>query len=139
MKLSYDVNLKDRNTFGMEVRAAVLLEYDSEAELTALLGDGRFAGELPLPLMHLGGGSNLLFTGDFPGTVLHSRIRFIEAGQPEGDIVPVRVGAGVVWDDFCAWAAAEGLWGPENLSLIPGECGASRCRTSVPTGGKSAN
>ena len=125
MKLSYDVNLKDRNTFGMEVRAAALLEYDSEVELTALLGDGRFAGELPLPLLHIGGGSNLLFTGDFPGTVLHSRIRFIEPGQPDGDMIPVRVGAGVVWDVFCAWAAAEGLWGPENLSLIPGECGAS--------------
>ena len=125
MKLSYDVNLRPWNTFAMEVCAAALLEYDSEAELAALLADGRFAGELPLPLLHIGGGSNLLFTGDFPGTVLHSRIRFVEAGEAEGDIVPVRVGAGVVWDEFCRWAAEQHLWGPENLSLIPGEAGAA--------------
>ena len=70
---------------------------------------------LPQPLFVMGGGSNLLFTKDFPGTVLH----LCNKGYD------VRVGAGVVFDDFCAWAAAQGLWGPENLSLIPGEVGAS--------------
>ena len=76
---------------------------------------------LPQPLFVMGGGSNLLFTKDFPGTVLH----LCNKGYT---ILPdslVRVGAGVVFDDFCAWAAAQGLWGPENLSLIPGEVGAS--------------
>ena len=128
MKLSYDVSLREWNTFGLEVRAAALLEYDSAAELARLLADVRFASELPLPLLHVGRGSNLLFTGNFPGTVLHSRIRFIEEPQEDpsrpGD-VRVRVGAGVVWDDFCAWAADRGLWGPENLSLIPGETGSA--------------
>ncbi|MBR3097467.1 MAG: UDP-N-acetylmuramate dehydrogenase, partial [Bacteroidales bacterium] len=64
---------------------------------------------------------NLLFTKDFPGTVLH----LCNKGYT---ILPdslVRVGAGVVFDDFCAWAAGKALWGPENLSLIPGEVGAS--------------
>ena len=121
MKLRYDVDLREWNTFRMEVRAAALLEYDSEAELSSLLSDARFASELPLPLLHIGGGSNLLFTGDFPGTILHSRIRFIEPLEEDR----VRVGAGIVWDDFCAWAAGEGFWGPENLSLIPGEVGAA--------------
>ena len=136
MKISYNVSLREWNTFGMEVQAAAWLEYDSAAELAGLLADYRFASELPLPLLHIGRGSNLLFTGDFPGTVLHSRIRFIErlpdrpsgsgAEGPAGDPgVLVRVGAGVVWDEFCAWAAAEGLWGPENLSLIPGETGSA--------------
>ena len=132
MDISYNVSLREWNTFGMEVRAAALLEYDSAAELASLLADYRFASELPLPLLHIGRGSNLLFTGDFPGTVLHSRIRFIErlsgSGEegPDGDAgVAVRVGAGVVWDEFCAWAASEGLWGPENLSLIPGETGSA--------------
>ena len=120
MKISYDVDLQPLNTFGMKVRAAALLEYDSEAELASLLADPLFVAEMPLPLLPVGGGSNLLFTGDFPGTILHSRIRFI---QPVGD--RVRVGAGVVWDEFCAWAASQGLWGPENLSLIPGEVGAA--------------
>lgn len=125
MKLSYNVDLKSRNTFGMAVRAAAFLEYDSVQELADLLSDGRFAGELPLPLLHIGGGSNLLFTGDFPGTVLHSRIRLMTPLPAEGENFRIRVGAGVVWDEFCAWAASEGLWGPENLSLIPGEAGAA--------------
>ena len=80
---------------------------------------------LPQPLFVMGGGSNLLFTGDFPGTVLRmaNQGRSVMPGST-GHLV-VRVAAGVVFDDFCAWAAAEGLWGPENLSLIPGEVGAS--------------
>ena len=91
---------------------------------------------LPQPLFVMGGGSNLLFTGDFPGTVLHMGNRFLHPSgvrNDKTDVIPseakesvrVRVAAGVVFDDFCAWAAAEGLWGPENLSLIPGEVGAS--------------
>ena len=76
---------------------------------------------LPQPVFVMGGGSNLLFTKDFPGTVMH-------LSNKGYTVLPdslVRVGAGVVFDDFCAWAAALGLWGPENLSLIPGEVGAS--------------
>ena len=79
---------------------------------------------LPQPLFVMGGGSNLLFTGDFPGTVLHLCNKGCHSERSE-ESARVRVAAGVVFDDFCAWAAAEGLWGPENLSLIPGEVGAS--------------
>jgi len=84
-------------------------------------------------VLHIGGGSNLLFTDDFKGTVLHSKINFIEVlddspchSEERSDVaIYVSVGAGVVFDDFCAWAAKEGLWGVENLSYIPGEVGAS--------------
>lgn len=123
MKLTYHCSIP--NTFGLAVRAACMLEYDSAAELQALLTDPRFGGELPLPLLHIGGGSNLLFTGDFPGTVLHSRIGGIEAEDLGDGTVRVRVGSGVVWDQFCVWAAEKGYWGPENLSSIPGEVGAA--------------
>ena len=128
------------NTFGMKVKARCFMEYDSVADLV----DIEFE-ELARPVLHIGGGSNLLFTDDFKGTVLHSKINFIEIldechsvpgmgkcplhtndtlseGQQK---VLVSVGAGVVFDDFCAWAADEGLWGAENLSYIPGEVGAS--------------
>ena len=166
------------NTFGMKVKARCFIEYDSVADLI----DIEFE-ELARPVLHIGGGSNLLFTDDFKGTVLHSRINFIEIldgcsltgrisavpfasakcsqnieaaaapvkaegvdGMPprglsqsdwgvKGEIVEddaptdtkvfVSVGAGVVFDDFCDWAAKEGLWGVENLSYIPGEVGAS--------------
>ncbi|MCR5841816.1 MAG: UDP-N-acetylmuramate dehydrogenase, partial [Bacteroidales bacterium] len=82
----------------------------------------------PHPLFVMGGGSNLLFTGDFPGTVFHLANQghtFLPGPEADASGLLVRVAAGVVFDDFCAWAAQEGLWGPENLSLIPGEVGAS--------------
>ena len=124
IKTSYYKDLTKMNTFGMKVKARCFIEYDSVADLV----DIEF-GELARPVLHIGGGSNLLFTDDFKGTVLHSRIDFIEIldeGQnnPEGQVL-VSVGAGVVFDDFCDWAAKEGLWGVENLSHIPGEVGAS--------------
>ena len=120
------------NTFGMKVKARCFIEYDSVADLV----DIEFE-ELARPVLHIGGGSNLLFTDDFKGTILHSKINFIEIldaetrhSEEQGDVaisskVLVSVGAGVVFDDFCDWAAKEGLWGVENLSYIPGEVGAS--------------
>ena len=148
------------NTFGMKVKARCFMEYDSVADLV----DIEFE-ELARPVLHIGGGSNLLFTDDFKGTVLHSKINFIEIlddspchseervschceervschceervschceervschCEERSDVaIYVSVGAGVVFDDFCAWAAKEGLWGVENLSYIPGEVGAS--------------
>ena len=106
----------------MKVSCALYLEVESEQELLTLDWDS-----LPRPVMVLGGGSNLLFTKDFPGTVLHIALRHCEHSlcHSERSEESWTCGAGVVFDDFCAQAAAEGLWGPENLSLIPGECGAS--------------
>lgn len=121
IKTEYYKDLTKMNTFGMQVKARCFLEYDSVADLV----DIEFE-ELARPVLHIGGGSNLLFTDDFKGTVLHSKINFIEILDEEAsDPVLVSVGAGVVFDDFCAWAAKEGLWGVENLSYIPGEVGAS--------------
>ena len=116
IKTTYYQDLTKMNTFGMKVKARCFIEYDSVADLV----DIEFE-ELARPVLHIGGGSNLLFTDDFKGTVLHSKINFIEIL----DNGLVSVGAGVVFDDFCAWAAKEGLWGVENLSYIPGEVGAS--------------
>ena len=126
IRTEYYKDLTKMNTFGMKVKARCFMEYDSVADLV----DIEFE-ELARPVLHIGGGSNLLFTDDFKGTVLHSRIDFIEIldeGQMSfgaSDQVLVSVGAGVVFDDFCDWAAKEGLWGVENLSYIPGEVGAS--------------
>ena len=100
----------------MKVSCRTYVEVTDPEDLLTLDFDA-----LPQPLFVMGGGSNLLFTKDFPGTVLH----LCNKGYT---ILPdslVRVGAGVVFDDFCAWAAGKALWGPENLSLIPGEVGAS--------------
>ena len=126
---AYD--LSAQNTFGMKVSCRLYVEVTEPEDLLTLDFDA-----LPQPLFVMGGGSNLLFTGDFPGTVLHMGNRFLHPSgvrNDKTDVIPseakesvlVRVAAGVVFDDFCAWAATEGLWGPENLSLIPGEVGAS--------------
>lgn len=117
MNITRDSGLRRFNTFGMDVKAACFIEYSSLEELDSIYSREE---DFPQPFFHIGGGSNLLFTGDFPGTILHSAIKFIEKAD-DG----VRVGAGVIFDDFCGWCAEEGLWGPENLSLIPGEVGAS--------------
>lgn len=75
--------------------------------------------------MHIGGGSNLLFTKDYDGLILHSRVGGIEVITEDSQTVSLRVGAGVVWDDFVACCVEHGWYGAENLSLIPGEVGAS--------------
>ena len=116
--MNYD--LLAQNTFRMKVSCACYVEYENVRELVGLNFD-----RLPQPLLHIGAGSNLLFTGDFPGTVLHSNIEFIKYIDMGLEEVPVIVGAGVVWDHFVAETCRHGLWGAENLSLIPGEVGAA--------------
>lgn len=121
MKDLRDYSLLPHNTFGMDVRAARWVEYASEEELRAFL----MQGDTPLPLLPVGSGSNLLFLGDFSGTVLHSAIQGIRVVYENEDEVEVCVGSGVVWDEFVAYAVSRGWYGAENLSLIPGEVGAS--------------
>lgn len=118
MKLTFNAQIP--NTFSISVKAEEYVEYDSVAELQNLIP--RLAGRR---VLHVGGGSNLLFTHDFDGIVLHSRILGIEVMEADGRSVLVRVGAGVVWDDFVAETLRRGWYGAENLSLIPGEVGAS--------------
>lgn len=119
MKIIENCPLYSRNTFGMDVKADCLAEWSSPDELRTLLGT------VERPYLLVGGGSNLLFTADFKGTILHSTIDSIDIVRETQDSVLVRVGAGVVWDDFVAYAVLNGWWGVENLSAIPGEVGAS--------------
>lgn len=119
MNSSSNYSLKPHNTFGLDVTADNFVEYQSVEELREAIPG------LQKPMLHIGQGSNILFCGDFHGTVLHSRILDLEIvdDRPEG--VSVRVGSGMVWDDFVAWCVTNGLYGAENLSGIPGEVGAS--------------
>jgi len=89
-------SLLSHNTFGIDVSVACFLEYASVDELRGLIGSGRVTS----PYLHIGGGSNLLFTKDYEGTILHSRIGGVEVVAETDDDIVVRVGAGVVWDDF---------------------------------------
>lgn len=116
MRIENNYNLLRHNTFGIEVHCRKFVEYTSADELRTILGQR--------PLLHIGGGSNLLFLGDYKGTVLHSAIQTLEHST-QGDDVLLRVGSGMVWDDLVAQSIAHGWYGLENLSLIPGEVGAS--------------
>ena len=77
------------------------------------------------PFLIIGSGSNLLLTADFEGIVVHSVIKGIEKRTGEDGATVVRCGSGELWDDVVAWCVGEGLGHLVNLSLIPGEVGAS--------------
>lgn len=122
MKILKDHSLLFHNTFGMDVKAALFIEYASVEELKEVL---RMCLVKEDRWIHIGGGSNLLFTGDYQGAVLHSAIKGYEVLDENEEEVVVRVGAGEIWDDFVAYTVAQGWYGAENLSMIPGEVGAS--------------
>lgn len=125
MKRHADYSLQSCHTFGMEVCAAHFVEYASVEELCEVLSAlrGEWAG---MTWLHIGAGSNLLFTSDcYRGVVLHSAIRGMEVVGEDEECVSLRAGAGVVWDELVAHCVSQGWGGVENLSLIPGEVGAS--------------
>lgn len=122
MKELYNCSLLPYNTFGMDVKASRFVEYASVEELRGLWNAER---EAVARALHIGGGSNLLFTSDYEGLILHSAIKGYTVVKETEEEVEVRVGAGEVWDDFVAYTVANGWYGAENLSLIPGEVGAS--------------
>ena len=113
-------SLLHHNTFGIDAQCAEFVEYDSVEKLQTLLPS--LQGKRWL---QIGGGSNLLFVKDFDGVVLHSRIVGCDEVHRDTHNVWLRVGAGVVWDEFVAYCVEHGFYGLENLSLIPGEVGAS--------------
>lgn len=120
IRIYKDRDISKRNTFGMKVSCSCYVAYDTLEDLFKM--DFQ---EFPAPVRCIGSGSNLLFTGDFKGTLLHSGIKFLrEVGHGEDEVL-VEAGAGAVFDDFVDWACSLGLWGAENLSLIPGEVGAA--------------
>ena len=122
MKDEKNYSLKAHNTFGIEAKCRRFLELSSVDEaidvLPALRGEDA-------PLLLLGGGSNLLLTKDFPGTVIHSAIMGTEARETDDGHVLLRCGSGETWDNIVDLAVSRGWYGAENLSLIPGDVGAS--------------
>lgn len=122
IKKEYNYDLRNHNTFGIEVKADQFITYDTVDELVDILTEIRGKGHR---ILHIGSGSNLLFTKDFNGIVLHSNIKFIEYLSNDGEEIIVKAGSGVTWDDFCAEMARNNYYGSENLSYIPGEVGAS--------------
>lgn len=130
MKDLKDYSLLAHNTFGIDAKCSRFVEYASVEEAQQLVAS---LTEADQPLLILGGGSNLLLTGDYQGTVLHSAIMGIEVmenssfenHEDEKGSVFLKCGSGEVFDDVVAYAVEHGYHGAENLSIIPGEVGAS--------------
>lgn len=122
MKRERNYSLIRHNTFGLDVRCKEFIEYNDTDELRQVLRELQSDRRRFLPI---GCGSNLLFTKDFDGTVLHSGIQEKEVVRETGTHVYIRAGAGINWDWFVADCIAHGYYGAENLSLIPGEVGAA--------------
>ncbi|MEG0796093.1 MAG: UDP-N-acetylmuramate dehydrogenase [Odoribacter sp.] len=122
MEVRENYSLKKYNTFDIDVKCRYFVECDQEADLLEFVASYEWE---PTEILILGGGSNFLFTEDFDGTVFYPSMKGIETIEEDATGVSVRVGAGVVWDDFVGWAVEHQYGGVENLSLIPGHVGAS--------------
>lgn len=116
----HQISLRGRNSFGVDQRAAHLVEFETAEDLRTF-----FAAGIPGRWTVLAGGNNILFTEDYDGVLLTPAARQIALVSDDGDEVRLRVDAGVEWDDLVEWAVQRGLWGIENLSLIPGKAGAA--------------
>lgn len=116
-----DASLEGRNTLRVPARASMLADISSAEGFEALFG---FPALQLGPVLVLGEGSNTLFVGDYPGTVVSVRAHAIAIEEDDGTQALVRVEAGANWNDFVRWSLAHGFTGLENLSLIPGSVGA---------------
>lgn len=114
--------LEALNTFQVTATAERYVRFDQVEEIEDFLESSDLS---QTPYLILGGGSNLLFVGDVAATILHPLFKGMAVVRKDAEHVWVRVMAGEVWDDFVAFAVAEGWGGIENLSLIPGNVGAS--------------
>lgn len=116
----HQISLRTRNSFGVDQQAARLAEFETPEDLRTF-----FAAGIPRRWLVLAGGNNILFTRDYDGVLLTPVARQITLLSDDGEEVRVRADAGVEWDDLVEWAVERGLWGIENLSLIPGKAGAA--------------
>lgn len=123
MQVKQNYSLLSHNTFAIDVKANVVISYDNVDEIKALARCG-FA-DCPRPILHIGHGSNLLFMNDFPGTILLSNISTIDVLSEGEEEIVVKAGAGLTMDEFIEYCINQGWYGLENLSLIPGQVGAS--------------
>ncbi len=122
MRVLENVSLRPYNTFGIDAVSRYFASFHSREQLETLLLDPQYA---TLPRLILGGGSNILLTKDFDGIILKNEIKGITSIREDADYVYVKAGAGENWHQFVMDCIAKGLGGLENLSLIPGNVGAS--------------
>lgn len=117
-----NVPLRKFNTFGIDISAKLFSQVENEDHVRNIIQSNQFLNNSSLIL---GGGSNILFTKNYNGIVLRNHIQGIEVIEDNPESVLVRVGGGIVWHQFVLYCIEKGWYGLENLSLIPGNVGAS--------------
>lgn len=122
MQINKSVSLKDYNTFNIDVKSDVFISVGSEDELIEIIKTKLFENE---KFLILGDGSNILFTDDFHGSIIKNEIRGIETIFEDDENIYLKVGSGENWDELVEYTVNKGLYGIENLSLIPGTVGAA--------------
>ncbi len=120
--IEHNVSLQPYNTFGIDVRAKHLVRLQNENQLSEILSDKDFKRK---DCFILGGGSNVLLTKNVDGLVLKNELLGIEVVKDNDQSVILKVGAGVSWHALVMHSVAMGLYGIENLALIPGNVGAA--------------
>lgn len=122
MDIKEDFKLSEVTTFHLPAKTKYYCEYDTIDELIKLL---RWNVVKDNQVFHIGGGSNLVFTKNFDGVILHSKIEYLKVVSENDNEITFKVGSGVNWDDFVSYCVDNGYYGAENMSYIPGEVGAS--------------
>jgi len=122
MKRTRNASLKHLNSFSVEARAGQLLELESERDLQEFATEHQYDPENDLVL---GGGSNVLFSANVPGSVILNRVTGRKILTESGDEVLIEACGGENWHQLVSWSLDQGLSGIENLSLIPGLAGAA--------------
>ena len=116
------ISLQPYNTFGIDVNARKFVQWNSVEDIREY---ARAKEWHSMPLLILGGGSNMLLTKDFEGLVAKNNILGREVVSQNPDEIRVKIGGGEVWHDIVLWTIAQGWNGLENMSLIPGSVGAA--------------
>ncbi len=122
MEILKDYDLTELNTFHIKAKAKFFVEVKNEKDLVKLFLTPMFQESEKL---FLGGGSNILFTQDFPGIVILNKLKGIEILEDDSETVLVKSLGGEWWNDLVNFTVERGFWGIENLSLIPGTVGAT--------------
>jgi len=120
-KISSNFSLKEYNTFNIDVKSDKFISINSEDQLIDFLSQNK--GEENIFI--LGGGSNVLFSKDYKGTIVHISIKGKKIIEELDDSIIIEVSSGENWHEFVKWSIENNYGGIENLSLIPGNVGAA--------------
>lgn len=113
--------LAEMNSFHVREHSAHIIEFDQPSDLDTIFTEGNAPGKWFV----LGGGNNILFTTRYDGVLIHPVGKSLTIIAENEQTLSLKANAGIEWDDMVAWCVERGLWGAENLSLIPGTIGAS--------------